>query len=462
MATPRSRRAARHRARRRRAQHRARRLAVIGDRRRTRCRHPDPDRVRLDRSPEPVADDGRSGYGRRRGPAGAEGARDRRQPPDQASRRGGRGHGDRLPRRSTAARLALKPVGRQVNEGLLAGSGAGSPAPRKQGPVVVPARRRRARDRGARRRRDAGYRRLLAGRRHGGLDLRLRDRRQGYGSRIDVRPSDVAVGDRLAQPPRARPVARRRAAPCSPRHPSSGRSSTSRRSSARRSRSTRAPAATTSRSKCIRPARCRVDCPGSTSSSSATSSDAPAARRSRIGCADLRAELDVDVCVVNGENVADGVGITPKLAERSSPPAPTRSRSATTRGAAQEIAPYLGGVRPGDPAREPPARAHRAAGSRSSPPRDGTPVGVVNVMGSLSLRTRAEHVGDRRRARRRGARDDAGRRRRRPRRGDEREGRARPLARRPGDGGDRHAHARADVGRTRAARRHGRDHRRRA
>jgi len=30
----------------------------------------------------------------------------------------------------------------------------------------------------------------------------------------------------------------------------------------------------------------------------------------------LRAELDVDVCVVNGENVADGAGITPKLAER--------------------------------------------------------------------------------------------------------------------------------------------------
>ena len=30
----------------------------------------------------------------------------------------------------------------------------------------------------------------------------------------------------------------------------------------------------------------------------------------------LRAELDVDVCIVNGENIADGVGITPKLADR--------------------------------------------------------------------------------------------------------------------------------------------------
>ncbi|HWX09842.1 MAG TPA: TIGR00282 family metallophosphoesterase, partial [Gaiellaceae bacterium] len=30
----------------------------------------------------------------------------------------------------------------------------------------------------------------------------------------------------------------------------------------------------------------------------------------------LREELDADVCIVNGENVADGAGITPKLAER--------------------------------------------------------------------------------------------------------------------------------------------------
>src|SRR3954447_15665921 len=30
----------------------------------------------------------------------------------------------------------------------------------------------------------------------------------------------------------------------------------------------------------------------------------------------LREEHDVDFCVVNGENVADGAGITPKLAER--------------------------------------------------------------------------------------------------------------------------------------------------
>ena len=30
----------------------------------------------------------------------------------------------------------------------------------------------------------------------------------------------------------------------------------------------------------------------------------------------LRAELGADACVLNGENLADGVGITPRLAER--------------------------------------------------------------------------------------------------------------------------------------------------
>ena len=30
----------------------------------------------------------------------------------------------------------------------------------------------------------------------------------------------------------------------------------------------------------------------------------------------IRSELEIDVCVVNGENLADGVGITPRLADR--------------------------------------------------------------------------------------------------------------------------------------------------
>ena len=38
--------------------------------------------------------------------------------------------------------------------------------------------------------------------------------------------------------------------------------------------------------------------------------------RSRNGCAPLREELGATFCIVNGENAADGVGITPKLAAR--------------------------------------------------------------------------------------------------------------------------------------------------
>ena len=42
-------------------------------------------------------------------------------------------------------------------------------------------------------------------------------------------------------------------------------------------------------------------------------------------------ELEIDACVVNGENAADGVGITPRSPTGSSQRARTRSRSATTR-----------------------------------------------------------------------------------------------------------------------------------
>ena len=60
----------------------------------------------------------------------------------------------------------------------------------------------------------------------------------------------------------------------------------------------------------------------------------------------LRDELDAAVCVVNGENVADGVGITPKLADRllaAGADAITLGNHTWRR---QEIAPYLGDVRP--------------------------------------------------------------------------------------------------------------------
>jgi 2',3'-cyclic-nucleotide 2'-phosphodiesterase len=57
--------------------------------------------------------------------------------------------------------------------------------------------------------------------------------------------------------------------------------------------------------------------------------------------ASLRAELQVDFCILNGENLADGVGITPKLAERmlaSGVDAITLGNHVWRRG---EIVPYL-------------------------------------------------------------------------------------------------------------------------
>ena len=55
----------------------------------------------------------------------------------------------------------------------------------------------------------------------------------------------------------------------------------------------------------------------------------------------LKEELRVDVCILNGENLADGVGITPKLADRmieSGADAITLGNHVWRRG---EIVPYL-------------------------------------------------------------------------------------------------------------------------
>jgi 2',3'-cyclic-nucleotide 2'-phosphodiesterase len=98
----------------------------------------------------------------------------------------------------------------------------------------------------------------------------------------------------------------------------------------------------------------------------------------------LREVLDVDVCIVNAENVADGVGITPKLADRllaSGADALTLGNHTWRR---TEIGAYLGSstrvARPANFAAGSPGR-----GVVVVPARDGTPVGVVNVLGSLFL-----------------------------------------------------------------------------
>jgi len=100
--------------------------------------------------------------------------------------------------------------------------------------------------------------------------------------------------------------------------------------------------------------------------------------------ASLRAELEASVCIVNGENVADGVGITPKLADRllaAGADAITLGNHTWRR---QEIGPYLAEservIRPANlPASGP------GKGVTVVPALDGTLVGIVNVMGSLSL-----------------------------------------------------------------------------
>jgi metallophosphoesterase (TIGR00282 family) len=98
----------------------------------------------------------------------------------------------------------------------------------------------------------------------------------------------------------------------------------------------------------------------------------------------LRERLDVDVCVVNGENVANGIGITPRLADRllaAGADAITLGNHAWRR---EEIGPYLASSQ----------SVVRPANFQSSAPgsglvvvdgRGGTPVAVVNVLGSLFL-----------------------------------------------------------------------------
>ena len=98
----------------------------------------------------------------------------------------------------------------------------------------------------------------------------------------------------------------------------------------------------------------------------------------------LREELDVSFCILNGENVADGVGITPKLAERLLAAGADVITLGNHTWRRREINPYLSGservVRPANLASAAPGRG-LTVGSAT----DGTKVAVVNVMGALFL-----------------------------------------------------------------------------
>jgi len=98
----------------------------------------------------------------------------------------------------------------------------------------------------------------------------------------------------------------------------------------------------------------------------------------------LRDELEADFCIVNGENAADGRGLTPKLADRLL----AAGADVVTLGnhvwARDEIGPYLAEservIRPANVAAGSPGRAIALARAA-----DGTPVAVVNLLGWLFL-----------------------------------------------------------------------------
>ena len=347
-------------------------------------------------------------------------------------------------RRGRARPPARRPAGER--RACWRGSGTGSPARRTSGLPWYQL------ESGALRTIEVGAarwdRRLLAGRRdrrrrprphHRGASLRRRDRAAALVSAVARRGASARRARSGAERRRER---RRRLVEA--RHRG--------RRDPRRATGSRAVLRLTAASNVaiqrlpIRDARRAVGSRRSCASSSSPTSSAPpggSALEDRLAEAPRRARA-VDVCVVNGENAADGVGITPRLADQHArhgrrrdharqPRFPTQRRSAPTStpriascglrtprcnspGRGLAVVPAANG-----------ARARRDQRARLPVP----PPGHVDVRGD-------------RRARRGGASRDAGGPRRRARRGDEREGRARALARR--------ASHRAWSGRTRTSR----------
>ena len=98
----------------------------------------------------------------------------------------------------------------------------------------------------------------------------------------------------------------------------------------------------------------------------------------------LRDELEADFCVVNGENAADGAGITPRIADRilgAGADVITLGNHVWRR---PEIGPYLAEsdrvIRPANVNAGSPGRALAVA-----PSAEGTPVAVINLLGRLFI-----------------------------------------------------------------------------
>jgi 2',3'-cyclic-nucleotide 2'-phosphodiesterase len=98
----------------------------------------------------------------------------------------------------------------------------------------------------------------------------------------------------------------------------------------------------------------------------------------------LREELAVDFCVLNGENAADGLGITPKLADRLLAAGADVITLGNHTWRRSEIGPYLAAsanvVRPANLAAGAPG-----AGIAVRASANGVDVAVVNLLGSLYL-----------------------------------------------------------------------------
>jgi 2',3'-cyclic-nucleotide 2'-phosphodiesterase len=98
----------------------------------------------------------------------------------------------------------------------------------------------------------------------------------------------------------------------------------------------------------------------------------------------LRDELRADLCILNGENLADGIGITPKLADKmlaAGADAITLGNHVWRRG---EIIPYL---KENERIIRPANLSKRAAGKGLTfvSAVDGTDVAVINLIGALFL-----------------------------------------------------------------------------
>jgi metallophosphoesterase (TIGR00282 family) len=98
----------------------------------------------------------------------------------------------------------------------------------------------------------------------------------------------------------------------------------------------------------------------------------------------LREELSVDFCVVNGENAADGRGLTPKLADRLLEAGADVVTLGNHTWARTEIVDYLATservIRPANL-----GAGRPGLGLAAAPAADGTPVAVVNLLGWLFL-----------------------------------------------------------------------------